>query len=349
MGSSFQDEYREVFGDTQTSGSGSEILGLLSKIDQEKCHHEKVGQLGELDYCLKCGVALDNKGNEIDVKNCQHQDISETVDGLYVCQRCCTEIDCLHLDVDEMDNGLYACRKCCAEIEIYTFRPEWRFYGSADNRVNKDPSRCHYSKGSHKGLEDTFTSCNMQIPTAIKKATERKYNKVVQRLRDEKEKNTVRGKRKKSIVAACLLNAYRDFGEVRTAGHIREFFNLQQKSMSRGLQEYYKTFPEDRTASTNPENLLRWQMTLSGINISHYRKILTITKYLQDTSINLKRSNPQSVSAAILYFYLCLHPKYKEQLGLTKSKFATKVNLSDITITKLVKEVARVSGCQIQI
>ncbi len=316
------DEYQEAFGDSE---GFNQIKNLLSKIGDLKCEHRSKSSSGKLKYCTDCGIVINEDGKAEDFDNCKHEDIFEN------------------------DNGLHICRKCCVEIEIWSFAPEWRYYGSSDNRVNKDPSRCHYSKGNNKGLENTFAECGIAIPMAIKKGTEQKYNKIIERLRSEKEKNTVRGKRKKSIVAACLLHTYREAGEVRTATYIREFFDLKQKSMSRGLLEYSKTFPKDRTASTSPENLLRWQMTLSGIHISHYRNILAITKYLEDTSQNLKRSNPQSVSAAILYFYLCLNPQYKAKLGLTKTKFASRVNLSDITITKLVREVARVSKCQVQV
>ena len=321
-------EYQEAFRAPKASVQRtSQFRDALSIIEGAECEHQRSGHFpGEGRYCLDCGVGLE---------------VEETLESV--------DEECSHEDILEVDNGLFTCRKCSVEMEIWSFAPEWRFYGSADNRVNKDPSRCHYSKGSGKGLESTFSDCSVQIPVAIKRVTEKKYNKIVERLRSEKEKNTVRGRRKKSIVAACLLHTYKEFGEVRTATHIRGFFDLKQKAMSRGLLEYSKTFPKDRTTTTNPENLIRWQMMLSGIHISHYRKILTIARYLKGTSRSLKRSNPQSVSAAILYFYLCLNLEYKKRLGLTKNKFAARVNLSDITITKLVREVARVSGCDIKV
>jgi len=329
MGDLVHDEFLEVFGNEPPplqEENSIQFKNALDEIGNRPCNHENSGHSEVLgSYCLDCGRPLDKDGNEEDIWECKHEDVLE------------------------VDNGLFVCRRCCVEKEVFSFDPEWRFYGAADNRVSKDPSRCHYSKSSHRGLEETFTSCNREIPTAIKRMTEKKYRMVVQKLKEDQEKNTVRGKRKKSIVAACLLHAFREVGEVRTAEYIREFFGLEQKCMSRGLQVYSKTFPKDRTISTSPENLLRWLMTRSGIHISHYPKIRAIAQYLEDTSESLKRSNPQSVAAAILYFYLCLTPKYKEQLGLTKNKFALKVGLSDITVTKLVKEVARVSGCQIQI
>ena len=55
-----------------------------------------------------------------------------------------------------------------------------------------------------------------------------------------------------------------------------------------------------------------------------------------------ERSTPQSVAAATIYFYLCLFPEYKEELGLSKAKFAEKAKLSDIIISKLCIEMASI-------
>jgi len=329
MGSIYE-ELQDSFGSVPTTCAGKELLSLLAPTS--KCNHTKRRKVcgpdynleKGLEYCTECGIAL-GEGEE-DVTECQHRDVFEA------------------------PNGLFACRRCCTEIELYTFKPEWRYYGASDNRVNKDPSRCHYTNGGNRGLEETFLRSKMEIAPALKKATEEKYNKVVSRLREGGGKSTVRGKRKTAIVCACLLHVYRElYGEFRTAAHIRNNFDLTQKDMSRGLQEYFRTFPNDRNSCTEPEDLLRWQMTLSGIHISHFACVRKIAEYLKQTSQNFTRSNPQSVSAAILYFYLCLNKEYKEGLGLSKKEFAKKVGLSEITINKLVNEVAKVAKCHVEI
>ena len=52
----------------------------------------------------------------------------------------------------------------------------------------------------------------------------------------------------------------------------------------------------------------------------------------------LGRSNPQSVAAAIVWLYLCLNPEVKAEHHLSKSLYAKRVSLSEITISKLAKE-----------
>lgn len=321
-----EDDSREIFENSSEAIQLRLTIENNENMDLDKCEHNKIESYPDgKGVCLCCGAAFEDA-----------QDKGSII------------IECKHEDLCQIDQGLFVCKDCCEEQKRFDFNPEWRYYGSNDNRSRRDPSRCHYTKGSNS-LEATFNKRDIHLPQSIRDETQRKYNKIIEELKKTQGKNTVRGKRKDSIVAACLFHTYHDFGEYRTSDHIRQFFELSQKKMSSGMKEYASTFPEDRKKTISPENLLRWQMTQAGIHIDHYSKIRTIARYLEGSSRHLKRSNPQSVSAAILYFYLCLYPKYKDKLGLSKSKFAERVNLSEITVTKLVKEVAGVAKCQVQV
>jgi len=119
--------------------------------------------------------------------------------------------------------------------------------------------------------------------------------------------------------------------------------------MFEGLTYYYNSFPEASIMTEKPENLLKWILTLTGIDQQHYRKIVRICRFIDNSTVLLKRSSPQSVASAVVYFYLCMNPQYREELGLTKNKFAEKVFLSDITVTKLVKEAEKVTGITVKL
>ncbi len=248
---------------------------------------------------------------------------------------------CLHKNRYENGNGLYSCKDCGTEVEIYDFEPEWRYYRFSDNGSSKDPSRCHNSSGNNRGLEKLFSDHGIEVHLAIRAQVEKKYRTVV-------GKETVRGKGRKSIVAACLFHTFKEFGEFRTSDYVRNLFDLTKKNMSDGLTKYYKAFPNDRINTTSAEDLIPWVLQLTGVHKEHKEKIKSIAKYLEGTSRLLKRSSPQSVASSIVYFYLCLNPEYKAELGLTKNKFSEKALLSDITVGKLVKEIARVSKSMIQ-
>ena len=67
------------------------------------------------------------------------------------------EVACEHKVV--MDSGDFqVCTDCGETKEIFSYDPEWRYYGVQDNRATKDPSRCKYtstnaSRSIKKALE----------------------------------------------------------------------------------------------------------------------------------------------------------------------------------------------------
>lgn len=233
------------------------------------------------------------------------------------------------------EKGISICKNCGCEVEQLDFEPEWRYYGTSDNRISKDPSRCHKSKEPIKGnINKVFEDAKLtELPQAIKKMTEKKYKIIV-------DGDTVRGKGRKARVAACLLHVLREEGDIRTSDDIRNMFALTKQQMSEGLTVYYTAFPKDRTQHANPSDFIRKVLQQIRLDFDHYKYILKIAHALNKVDQVLNRSSPHSVASAIVYLYICLHPELKEKIGLTKPKFAKAVNLSDITITKLVKRSA---------
>lgn len=310
------EDYLEIFGGDaklhkKVSSSFNEAFRAIEK---KKCLHQKKTLFPDgKGYCNDCGISISDK---------------TTLDG-----------ECPHENTYEDDNGLHLCMDCNEEISIPDDEPEWRYYYSSDNRTTKDPARCH--RGRPKGHSLAAIFANIDISPAIAAQVEKDYSKIV-------GKSTVRGDGRLAIVAACLFHTYPKFGEFRTSDHIRQMFNLNKKSMSDGLTRYAEAFPKARNSSIRPEELIRWIMTMTGVDQAHYKKIVQIARYLEKSSRLLERSSPQSVASAIIYFYLCLYPDYKRQLGLTKNKFAEQASLSDITVTKLVKEASAIGKCAIE-
>jgi len=327
---SFDEEYLEVFG-----GNIEAYNAIAQKLSDQypssNCNHDqKIGYKNGKVKCEDCGTLF----------SCDHDHKKETKDDVQ-CEDCGVIIKCKHTDKYKDNNGLYICRACGDELFELNFDPEWTYYGQSDNKRSADPARCHRSRSSNKeGVGKVFGELKLEVAAAIRAQVSIRYDKIV-------NGETVRGKSRRAIVAACLFHIYPEFGQVRTSDYIRSLFDLTKKRMSEGLRRYYATFPEATSFHIRPVDLLSWILTLTGIDKSHYRKIVCITRYLENSSRLLKRSSPQSVAAGIVYFYLCLNPKYKAELGLTKNKFAEKARLSDITVNKLVREAASISQCVI--
>jgi transcription initiation factor TFIIIB Brf1 subunit/transcription initiation factor TFIIB len=236
------------------------------------------------------------------------------------------------------------CKECGTQLDYLDFQPEWRYYGTADNRINKDPSRCHKNKENLKGgIDKVFQDAKLtHLPLAIRKSTENKYRTIVG---DE----TVRGKGRKAIVAACLMYSYREEGDVRTSDEIRLLFDLGKQDMSTGIFRYHSSFKEDRIKPIRPTDLLRRIMNIVKIDMSHYKNIMNIARRLEKRDILLNRSSPQAVASAIIYLYISMNIELKKSIGFNKIKFASDVKLSELTITKLVKRAAAILDADIQL
>ena len=328
----FDNELLDIFGDDATIVQ--KIQQVISSADdvEMECWHTKTFTADGHNVCCKCGYS-----EEV----CDHSECIEIDSRTMLCEGCGCELvlECPHTNYSEID-GTSVCDECGCEVKTLDFQPEWRFYGASDSRNTGDPSRCHRTKESTRGgIDKVFQDHKLtQIPQAIRKKTEVKYKKMV-------GPDTVRGKGRRARVAACLMYVYRDEGINYTADEVRGMFDLTKQEMSVGLTHYHATFPEDRVKHLNPQDLIQRVMTRMKINrAKHYRYVLRIARCLDKTDRTLIRSNPASVAAAIVYFYICLTPTLKKQIGFTKTKFARQMKLSDITITKLVKQAAAIIG-----
>jgi len=280
-------------------------------------------------------------------KECIHKNICKWLDGRGYCTDCgenfsnvedlsSTPNNCKHISIHKDELGVMVCTDCGREISTLDYTQEWRNCSSNDGGNIKDLSRCNKLTNQVKGTKSVFEKHKISISASLCSVVETKYNVVLIKVGSK----LARGHGRDAIVAACLFYAYQHIGEYRTTDYVRGLFNLSKKQISEGLSAYYTAFPEDRTNHTTREKLIPWIMKLTGVGQSHYRRILAIATYLNNKSSLIQRSNPQSATAGIIFFYLCITPELKNELGLNKSTFAEKAMLSDITITKIVKEIA---------
>lgn len=237
-----------------------------------------------------------------------------------------------------VEDGIRICQSCGMTEDTFDFEPEWRNYGEGNT------SRCCSIQQPQWSLEKDFINWGIDIPSSIRIATENKYRKIVDMLKDGRMKKSGRGKGRKSIIASCLLHVYREKGDCRTFDDLINMFDLSKKSMFNGLTLYYECFQNDRIKYVTPEDLIPGILDKFNFEKERYPIVLKLARSLKNTSRNLKTSKPKSVASSIVYFYLCMNPSYKKSLGITKASFASTVDLSDITITKYVKDIGETCG-----
>ena len=73
--------------------------------------------------------------------------------------------------------------------------------------------------------------------------------------------------------------------------------------------------------------------------IEQKKEVINLYTKTKNRSSKLNRARPQSVSAALIYYWISL-----KKIDITLKKFAGKADLSELTINKNAKEVANVLG-----
>ena len=229
-----------------------------------------------------------------------------------------------------MRQGLLFVAFCKTELERMDYsKLQWTY--------NPSDIRYDLRRSKPKGVRTVFERHNLNVSSMMIDIVEAKYQEIV------KSKCKNRGQIRTSLVAACLFYTYQEFGEYRTLDYIMNLFGIKKRAMTRGLEMYLEAFPEARTNNITPEKLIPWVMKVTGVDESHQRRILSIAKYFRGTSQILERCTSGVVAAGIVFFYLCMNQEYKNQIGMTKKIFAGKLEISDIALIKIVREMADIS------
>jgi len=73
-------------------------------------------------------------------------------------------------------------------------------------------------------------------------------------------------------------------------------------------------------------------------------EVNALYKKINNRSSKLNRSRPQSVAAALTFYWICTKNR-----KITIKDFSKKVELSELTISKNAKEIANILGTEINI
>lgn len=235
---------------------------------------------------------------------------------------------CLHTN-NTNNNGVEVCSDC--GIEIYkelSLEPEWRFYGDSDSKHSSDPSRCHIRKIEDKNIYKDIEKYD--FPKEIVIETNNSYLEVT-------KGQIRRGNFRKSIVFACAFNAYKNQNNPQNPEELREKFNLSKKEASRGLTFFNlnKVDKKKKPIYISPVSFIPRIMQKFNANEYHISRVTELYNKIYNRSKLLNRSNPQSVISGLVYYYFRL-------IGgnITCPKFSKMVKLSDITISRISKNIS---------
>lgn len=243
----------------------------------------------------------------------------------------CSDDECKHNDVVS-ENGIVLCTDCGEEIDRPILHDkEWRFYGSTDSKRSSDPTRVHVRKNEEKNIDKDVETMGFS-QSIVTKANE---------LYMECTKGQIyRGGSRKAIIFACVFHAYKLNGNHQTPDNLIQIFRMTRKEGLKGLKiinvniskssDIHNTFITSR-------HIINDIMNKFTTNDAQKEEVYVLYEKIKNRSSTLNRARPQSVAAAVIYYWISLN-----KIDIPLSEFANTTHLSELTINKNMKEVERV-------
>ena len=240
---------------------------------------------------------------------------------------------CKHINVSD-DNGIVTCLDCNQQLEKNIFHDkEWRFFGYNDNKRTTDPNRVHIRKNEERNI--IADVANMGFSDKIITIANKIYIDVT-------KGKISRGNTRKSLVFACVFHAYKIHGKSISHEKLIDIFQLNRKSALRGLRDVSLNASKDsdiHTTYITPLNIIEDIMDKFKVTEKHREEVKELYEKVKNKSSKINRSRPQSIASSIIYFWICLN-----DIDISLKNFAKKVDLSELTISKLSKEISNVIG-----
>src|SRR3990167_117969 len=148
-----------------------------------------------------------------------------------------------------------------------------------------------------------------------------------------------RGKARKAIVFACVYHSLKCYKNPLSHERLIEIFEISRKDGIKGLKHVNLKAPRDseiRTTYITPINLVDEIMDQFNATNSQKQEVKKIYEQIHNKSSKLNRSRPKSVTSSLVYYWIC-----KRKMDISLKDFTKKVGLSELTITKLAKEIAQ--------
>jgi hypothetical protein len=151
-----------------------------------------------------------------------------------------------------------------------------------------------------------------------------------------------RGNSRKSIIFACVFSAFKIQGNPQPYESLLKMFNLDRKNGLKGLKIVNGLLPKDsivRTTRITPYDLIKYLLQKFNVQDEYYASICKMYDEIENKSVVMSRSRPSSTIAGLIYYYILLHNK-----NITMSEYLSKIELSELTIKKIVKQIDVVRG-----
>lgn len=230
------------------------------------------------------------------------------------------------------DNGTTICSNCGIELHLNLNNKSSVLYGVAkDDKQPIDPGRCYIRKTKEKTIYQDVQHLN--ISDHIKDMANDIYI--------QSSGNKVhRGSNRRGIVFASIFHAYKLDKNPQSCESLIKIFNIDRKDALKGLKFINENAPNNaalRTIYITPEHLISEFVSKFQTTPEQQREILNLYRLIKGRSAMINRSRPQSVGSGVIYYWLLIANR-----NITLKEFIKKVGLSELTVSKIAKEISRI-------
>lgn len=228
---------------------------------------------------------------------------------------------CLHENT-VIDKSTLTCVDCGEEIQKDIFLDNVYLQNS-----QQDVTRCHirkketkniYKDVEHMGFGEKIVSIANEIYTNVT------HGKIY------------RGNSRKSIVFACIFNAYKINGNPQCHSTLIKMFNLDRKYCLKGLKLVNNNVPNNspiKKIHITSKTLILDILKKFDANQEQIDEVIYLYNIVKEKSGLINRSRPQTISTGLIYYYIL---KTNKQISI--KEFTKMTHLSELTIKKIVKE-----------
>lgn len=239
--------------------------------------------------------------------------------------------ECTHENIIN-EKGMSVCVDCGEEMQYKnTHDKEWRYYGQGDSKNSSDPNRVQMRKCEDRNIFKDVENLGFSDKVVAR------ANKIYAQVTKGK---IFRGNSRRAIVFASIFHSFKLGGHPQSHERLIRIFNLNRKTGLRGLKYVNLYAPKDskiRTTYISPINLVEEILEQFSATKEQKNEVIELYEKIKNKSSRLNRSRPQSVSSGLVFYWTCLKGK-----NISLKEFAKKVQLSELTISKIAKEISDV-------
>lgn len=237
---------------------------------------------------------------------------------------------CMHQKI-LLENNNRICESCGELLnKDVCYERDWRFYGTQDTKHSQDPNRCHFRKMDEISIFKDVDKLGFSEKIVL--YANQLYEEVTQ-------KKIFRGNSRKGIIFACIFHSYKINGVPHSCESLISIFNIDRRVALKGLKYVNLNANKEslfRNFQISAENIIIEIMEKFYATDEQKQEIIKLYNEIKDKSALLNRSRPQSMAAGLVRYFILKNGK-----NVPMSVFKVKVNLSELTINRIVKEIGR--------